>query len=180
MFCLFYIIPIISSLYSKNSNTSAKLLIKFGLCKKLAESLLRKDKLSKFVMILDVLYPTIETYEAFCLASIWMLDIIGNKKIITMTYGYIRVDGLSAEIERNLISQRTKEALARKKDDGVQLGRRPKERFSSQDSESEQGHRAALLPYFFRREKMKKCLLYCVFQNYLLSLQRILSTNSTQ
>ena len=32
--------------------------------------------------------------------------------------------GLSAEIERNLISQRTKEALARKKVEGIVLGRR--------------------------------------------------------
>ena len=31
--------------------------------------------------------------------------------------------GLSAEIERNLISQRTKEALARRRDEGVVLGR---------------------------------------------------------
>lgn len=38
--------------------------------------------------------------------------------------------GLSAEIERNLISQRTKEALARKKEQGVVLGR-PKGRQSS-------------------------------------------------
>ena len=38
--------------------------------------------------------------------------------------------GLSAEIERNLISQRTKEALARKRTEGVTLGR-PKGRKSS-------------------------------------------------
>lgn len=40
--------------------------------------------------------------------------------------------GLSAEIERNLISQRTKEALARKKAEGVILGR-PKGKKSAQE-----------------------------------------------
>ena len=40
--------------------------------------------------------------------------------------------GLSAEIERNLISQRTKEALARKRTEGVILGR-PKGRKSDPD-----------------------------------------------
>ena len=42
--------------------------------------------------------------------------------------------GLSAEIERNLISQRTKEALARKREEGVILGR-PKGRKSCKVNE---------------------------------------------
>jgi len=40
-----------------------------------------------------------------------------NCKVLAFAFG------LSAEIERNLISQRTKEALARKRDDGAVLGR---------------------------------------------------------
>jgi DNA invertase Pin-like site-specific DNA recombinase len=47
-----------------------------------------------------------------------------NSKVLAFAFG------LSAEIERNLISQRTKEALARKKADGVILGR-PKGKKSS-------------------------------------------------
>lgn len=40
-----------------------------------------------------------------------------NSKVLAFAFG------LSAEIERNLISQRTKEALARKKSEGIILGR---------------------------------------------------------
>ena len=40
-----------------------------------------------------------------------------NSKILAFAFS------LSAEIERNLISQRTKEALARKKKEGTKLGR---------------------------------------------------------
>ena len=47
-----------------------------------------------------------------------------NSKVLAFAFG------LSAEIERNLISQRTKEALARRKAEGVILGR-PKGRRSS-------------------------------------------------
>jgi len=40
-----------------------------------------------------------------------------NSKVLAFAFS------LSAEIERNLISQRTKEALARRKSEGMRLGR---------------------------------------------------------
>ncbi|KAA6334814.1 putative DNA-invertase from lambdoid prophage Rac [termite gut metagenome] len=42
-----------------------------------------------------------------------------NSKVLGFAFGLV------AEIERNLISMRTKEALARRKQEGVQLGRKP-------------------------------------------------------
>ena len=47
-----------------------------------------------------------------------------NSKVLAFAFG------LSAEIERNLISQRTKEALKRKREEGITLGR-PKGKMSS-------------------------------------------------
>lgn len=58
-----------------------------------------------------ILFTVKEGYE---------LGNIINSKILAFAFG------LSAEIERNLISTRTKEALARKREEGVKLGR-PKE-----------------------------------------------------
>lgn len=68
--------------------------------------------------------------------------------------------GLSAEIERNLISQRTKEALARKRSEGVRLGRPPGHR-NSPEKYKLSGKESLILEMLesgmSRREIARKC-----------------------
>lgn len=83
---------------------------------RLGRNLMQIMSILHFCMEKDIMVYTIkENYE---------LGNNINSKVLAFAFG------LSAEIERNLISQRTKEALARKKAEGVVLGR-PKGRKSS-------------------------------------------------
>ncbi len=68
--------------------------------------------------------------------------------------------GLSAEIERNLISQRTKEALARKKAEGVVLGR-PKGRKSSPDKYKLSGKEVLILELLKNGTSHRKIAKIC-------------------
>ena len=68
--------------------------------------------------------------------------------------------GLSAEIERNLISQRTKEALARKKAEGIVLGR-PKGRKSSPDKYKLSGKEALISELLKNGTSQRKIAKIC-------------------
>lgn len=69
-------------------------------------------------MIMDILYICMsKECQVWTIKDNYRLGDDIQSKVLAFAFG------LSAEIERNLISQRTKEALARKKSEGVTLGR---------------------------------------------------------
>lgn len=80
--------------------------------------------------------------------------------------------GLSAEIERNLISQRTKEALARKRAEGVVLGR-PKGRKSSHVKLSGKEETIRVL----RQQNVSKCEIARIFGVHRMTVDTFIREN---
>ncbi|MBP5683086.1 MAG: master DNA invertase Mpi family serine-type recombinase [Bacteroidales bacterium] len=68
--------------------------------------------------------------------------------------------GLSAEIERNLISQRTKEALARKKAEGVIIGR-PKGRQTAPEKHKLHGKEALIIGLLTEKVSKRQIAKIC-------------------
>ncbi len=91
------------------------------------------------MQIMKILHDCMEkTIMVYTIKERYELGNNINSKVLAFAFG------LSAEIERNLISQRTKEALARRKSEGIILGR-PVGRKSSRTKLSGQEKRIQVL-----------------------------------
>ncbi|MEL1245688.1 master DNA invertase Mpi family serine-type recombinase [Flavobacterium sp. DGU11] len=116
-----------------------------GLLKKMQKGdMLIVSELSRMgrnlMQIMKILHDCMEKdIQVFTVKERYELGNNINSKVLAFAFG------LSAEIERNLISQRTKEALARRKAEGVILGR-PK------------GSKSSVLKLTGKEEEIRKLL----------------------
>lgn len=73
----------------------------------------------KLFMLFTIMDELLEkNIKVYSVKENWMLDTSMQSKVMAFAYG------MSAEIERNMIASRTKEALQRRKAMGIKLGRR--------------------------------------------------------
>lgn len=93
-------------------------------------------------MIMDILYVCMDKgCQVWTVKDNYRLGEDIQSKVLAFAFG------LSAEIERNLISSRTKEALARKRSEGIVLGRPKGKKMESQNMKLGKVQKAVLRQY---------------------------------